>query len=372
VEEGRVAGVVDIIYRRGQEAHVDVIGWQDEENQVPLARDTIFRLASMSKPIASVATLMLVEEGKLRLDDPVDAWLPELANPQVLKNPQGPLDETFPSPRPITTRDLLTHRSGIAGSGAPGPLGEARRAANLRQYEPDEWMRRVGEFPLAYAPGTRWHYGTSSDVLGVLIARVSGMSFPEFLRTRLFEPLSMKDSGFWVPEENLDRLSVLYAPDRQTGKRVITDHPSDSRWARPPAFPSGAAGMVSTADDYLRFARMLLNGGELDGARILSRKSVELMTTDHLTPEQRAADYGGQRQFSYQGFGLGVYVVDDLSQAPTGNSLGKFGWGGAHSTWYFVDPAENMAAVMMSQLTLMADAQIFRDFDTMVYQAIDD
>ena len=345
-----------------------------------MRRDTLFRIASMTKPITSVAVLMLVEEGKLGLSDPVDRWLPELAKPRVLRDPAGSLARTTPAPRPITVRDLLTHRSGLAYAfTSTGPLSKALTDAGLlgssSTISPDEWMKRLGKLPLAYAPGTRWHYSLSTDVLGVLVERASGMPFPEFLRTRLFEPLGMHDTGFSVPAGKLDRLATLYALDPKTGAVAATDTPPNTRLVSVPAFASGGGGLVSTADDYLRFARMLLGKGQLDGARILSPRMVERMTTNHLSDEQRKIPFLGMDFWAGQGFGLGVSVVDDPTRA-IGSELvskGTHGWGGAHGTWYFVDPEEDLAAVLMLQLTNGgAIVPMIPAFERAIYQALEE
>jgi CubicO group peptidase (beta-lactamase class C family) len=296
----------------------------------------------------------------------------------VLRDPAGPLARTTPAKRAITVRDLLTHRSGLAYTfTSTGPLSKALTDAGLlgssSTLPTDEWMKRLGKLPLAYEPGTRWHYSLSTDVLGVLVERASGLPFPEFLRTRLFEPLGMRDTAFWVPAEKLERLATLYALDPKTGKPVATDRPPQSRLASPPGFASGGGGLVSTADDYLRFARMLLGGGELEGVRILSPRMVELMTTDQLTEEQRRVPFLGMDFWAGQGFGLGVSVVDDPTRA-IGSELvtaGTHGWGGAHGTWYFVDPAEDLAAVMMIQLTGGGQTlPMIPAFENAIYQAI--
>lgn len=378
VEAGRLSGVVALVARDGQIVHRTVIGNRDREAGLPMQEDTLFRIYSMSKPITSVATLILVEEGRLRLTDPVDRWLPELANPRVLQTPDGPLDEARPAKGPITVRDLLTHTSGLAYTfTSQGPLSRALQERGVvgssSELDPDEWMKRLGELPLMLDPGTHWHYGLSTDVLGVLVARVSGMSFPEFLESRIFEPLGMKDTGFYVPAEKLERLAVNYAPDPENGTLIVEDHPRDSRYARPPIFPSGGGGLVSTAHDYLRFARMMTRGGALDGVRILSPKGVALMTSNALWPSERPAPPFGSRFFlTGSGFGLGVSVLEEPGIAAQFGSKGLNGWGGAASTSYWSDPAEGISAVLMVQLMNQGANPAFgRDFQTLVYQALE-
>ena len=384
VDEGAIAGAVNLVYRRGQEAHVDVLGFKDREAQTPMARDTIFRIYSMTKPITSVAALILVEDGVIGLHEPVAKWLPELADPKVLTDPAGPLDRVEDVTRPITVRDLLTHTSGLAYAfTSTGPLSEAINERGLfgsnTRMSPDEFMKRLGELPLHHQPGTSWHYSLSDDVLGVLIERASGMRFGEFLESRIFEPLGMEDTAFWVPEAKLDRLAVNYFWDPKTASLQIADHPAKSSYASSPEFESGGGGLVSTADDYARFARMLVGMGELDGVRILSRKTVERMTRHSLTEaESGFAALGPQasQAFAGNGFGLGVRVQLDNGLGSTLDSPGTHGWGGAAGTWYFVDPAEDLVAVMMIQVMVGADrAQrntVRAAFDTLVLQGIID
>lgn len=377
VERGEVAGAVALVFRHGEIAHLEIVGFQDEEAKIPLKRDTVFRIASMTKPIVSVAILMLVEEAKLRLNDPVDKWLPELANLKVLRNPGGALNDCYPSSRSITILDLLTHTSGLSYPfTAEGPLVKAlERIGNfLSDLPPDEWIMRLGELPLSFEPGARWNYGLSFEVLGVLLARASGSALPDFLFTRIFEPLGMKDTAFWVPQDKLNRLAVSYAVSPKTGKREVQDHPSHTKLTSPPIFPSGGGGLVSTVNDYLKFSRMLLGKGKLDDLRILSRKSVELMTSNFLTAEQRRiSSFLGKHIFAGQGFGLGVSVVDDVTKQDSLSSVGQFGWSSAYGTWFSVDPREDMISILMIQLFFANSISNIRpDFETLVYQAIDD
>jgi CubicO group peptidase (beta-lactamase class C family) len=379
VDNGDCAGVVTLLYRHGEIAQVNAIGWQDEIRKTPMRRDTIFRIASMTKPIASVATLILMEEGKLTLTDPVEKFLPELANRKLLPDPAAPLDAAQPSPRGITILDLLTHRSGIVTPDtAPGPLVNALKDADAaKAMGPDEWIKRIGALPLAYEPGTRFNYGNSFDVLGVLIARAAGMKLPELLEARIFKPLGMKDTGFWVPADKMTRFATNYAMDPQTKKRVVSDQSgAESRWAKPPAFPAGAGGLVSTADDYLAFTRMLLGKGRAGGTRLLSHEAVALMTANELTPEQRKMPFSGFEFWAGQGFGLGVSVVDEVarqSRSPFGySSAGSFGWPGAFGTWWQVDPKEDMIQIFMVQMSAADPRSPLRRFKEASYRAIDD
>ena len=343
------AGAVWGVLRDG-DVHVGVAGTADEGGGgAPIARDTIFRISSMSKPVTAVAVMVLVEECRLRLDDPVDDLLPELADRRVLADPAGPLDETVAAVRPITLRDVLTFRLGLGmdlehwdrpqpvleraaelglGAGPPQPAGPP---------EPDEWMRRLGTLPLVHQPGERWLYHVGADVAGVLIARAAGQPFDVFLRERVFDPLGMTDTGFHVPAEALGRFGPLWSADPATGETVVYD-PADGQWATAPAFPGGGAGLVSTIDDYLAFAGMLMAGGIWGRERVLSSASVALMTQAHVT---RGPDPTGALGW---GFGLGVQLRhDDL-----GRGVGSYGWDGGLGSSWCNDPGARSATVLLT------------------------
>ena len=382
VERGEVPGLVTLVSRRGA-VHVDVIGMKAVEGLDPMRRDTIFRISSMTKPITAAATMILVEECKVRLDEPVDRLLPELANRKVLKGLDGALDDTVPANRPITVRDLLTFRMGFGQMLAPPDAYPILKAASELQIgmgppapsatpAPDEWMRRLGMLPLMHQPGERWMYNTGSDVLGVLLARASGQPLETFLREHIFEPLGMKDTGFSVPEAKLDRLVTGYWTNFETGAVELYDEARGGQWSRPPAFPSGAGGLVSTIDDYLAFGQMMLSQGKHGNERILSRLAVETMTTDQLTPEQKAASGLVPGSFDSHGWGFGVSIVtrrDDVAAVP-----GRFGWDGGLGTSWYSDPREDMVTILMTQRawTSPSPPDICLDFWTLAYQAIDD
>jgi CubicO group peptidase (beta-lactamase class C family) len=382
VERGDVPGLVTLVSRRG-EAHVDAIGTKALGGSEPIRRDTIFRISSMTKPVTAAATMILAEECKLRLDEPVDRWLPELADRKVLKRLDGPLDDTVPANRPITVRDLLTFRMGFGVVMAPPdatPIQKAMSRQLLGQGPPqpstppppDEWIRRLGTLPLMHQPGEKWMYNTGSDVLGVLIARASGQPLETFFRERLFDPLGMTDTGFSVPAAKLDRLATSYLTNPEAGALELYDEPEGGQWSRPPAFPSGAGGLVSTVDDYLAFGQMMLNQGKHGRARILSRPSVEAMTTDQLTPEQKAVSDFVPGFWDRRGWGFGVSIVtrrDDVAAVP-----GRFGWDGGLGTSWYSDPREDMVAILMTQRawTSPSPPDVCLDFWTSVYQAIDD
>jgi CubicO group peptidase (beta-lactamase class C family) len=353
IDSQRIAGAVTLIWRKGEMAHAAAAGYRDLKAQVPMTRDTLFRIASMTKPVVSLAALLLMQEDKLRLEDPVTRWLPELADMQVLNDPAGPLDDTTPAWRQITVEDLLTHRSGLAaGYTASGPIAEAY-TARLRSWltdpmSPDEWLKVIGALPLLYSPGERFHYGCSLDALGFLIARIEGKGLGTVLRTRIFEPLGMHDTFFWTPPEKRHRLARLYRTPEQAGplKEVsFTELPAA------PAFESGSGGLISTADDYLKFVQLLLGCGTVDGVHVAAGHTIALMSANRLTPSQRALPFAGAVNYwATRGFGLGLSMI--LERPMTGYrgpNPGAYGWPGAFGTWWLADPSEDMALVYMTQ-----------------------
>jgi CubicO group peptidase (beta-lactamase class C family) len=386
VDAGYVPGAVAVVARRG-EVHIDATGtlaFEGAGSGTPMAADTICRTGSMTKPVVAACAMTLVEDCTLRLDDPVDEFLPELADMTVLADPNGPLDETVPANRPITLRDLLAFTLGTGMVPAePGtvPISDALNA--LQPDEPnqpaDEWIRQLGQLPLVYQPGERWMYHTAADVTGVLIARATGMSLADSLRERICEPLGMKDTGFSVAAQNISRLATAYQLDHATGGVVIEDGP-DGYWSRPPVFESGGGGLVSTASDYLAFGSALLAGGTRHGERVLSRPSVTLMTTDHLTPAQKAVSGFRPGYFDDIGWGFGMSVRTRRAHLgplpvsyPALASVGSYGWPGVYGTGWYNDPAEDMTTILMiQQAPAPPGLAILVDFWTAAYQAIDD
>ena len=378
VASGDMPGLVALVARRG-EIHVEAIGRQSFETETPMRRDTIFRIASMTKPITAAATLILVEQCRLRLDDPVDDFLPELAGRRVLKSLEGPVEDTVPARRPISVRDLLTFTFGLGAVMVWPPKHPIQKAMTEAGVAPgpgqpelsaDDFMKRLDSLPLIYQPGERWLYHTGSDVLGVLIARASGQSLADFMRDQLFEPLGMGDTGFEVPAGKLDRLASAYMMDPQKKTLGVFDDARNSRWAKPPAFARGGSGLVSTADDYLAFCRMLLNKGRYGDRRLLSRSAVELMMSDQLTAEQKQ----GAELFFGQGasWGMGGAVATrrtDLCTTP-----GRYGWDGGYGTSGHLDPAEDMVGILLTQRMMESPQppRVFRDFWTSAYQSLDD
>jgi CubicO group peptidase (beta-lactamase class C family) len=374
VDSGRVPGLVALVARRG-ETHVVTLGTTEAGGAGrPMERDTIFRIASITKLIAAATAMTLVEEGRLRLDDPVDELLPELAGRRVLRDPDGPLDDTVPAGRPITLRDLLTFRMGLGVVWSDSPLSRAMAEADLEPgpasppVTPDEWMKRLGRLPLACQPGQKFMYHTPADVMGVLMARATGQPLGDVLAGRLLAPLGMSDTGFSVPAASLGRLAAAYRPDGDA--LVLSDDPRQSRWAQPPAFPSAGGGLVSTADDLLAFGTMMLQQGRYGGRRLLARPTVQVMTTDQLTDQQREENAIFFAGLGGWGFGLNVITRrTDVALAP-----GSFGWTGGTGTSFYVDPAEDLIGVLLTQreMTSPVPPTVYRDFWTGAYQAIDD
>jgi CubicO group peptidase (beta-lactamase class C family) len=380
VERGDIPGIVTLI-GRGGETHVDAIGMKTVGGKEPMRRDTIFRVASMTKPIAAAATMILADDGKIRLDDSVERWLPELANRKVLSRIDSQLDDTVPAKRSITVRDLLTSCFGFGSIMAmPGtyPIQQPISDGHLGGDGPphpsltpgaDEWMRRLGELPLMYQPGERWTYNTSCDVMGVLVARVSGKSFEAFLRERFFEPLGMKDTAFSVPASKLDRLPGVYQFNRESKKLEAFDSVQNSEYSRPPAFESGAGGLVSTVDDYYAFCRMMLNKGVWGGERLLAQASVESMTSDQLMPQQKKGAEMFFGSHSSWGFGMAVNIQRDKPWM----TPGRFGWDGGFGTSAYSDPKNDFIGILMTQRSMDSPEPpaVFKDFWTHAYRSLE-
>jgi CubicO group peptidase (beta-lactamase class C family) len=360
VETADIPGVVCLVWRRGQLLAVDAEGLRDIDAGLPMERNTIFRIASMSKPVTTVAALILMERGTIRLEDPITKWAPEFADMRVLRRPDGPLTDTYPAPRVITVEDLMTHRSGLSYSfTATGPLalalGEKFGFEIDATYTPDAWLKMLASFPLSFAPGERFRYSYSTDVLGYIVARAMGMPLRRAMQELVFEPLAMIDTDFWIPPQKRDRAAVLYR-SAALGQFTRVDLPGFMD-DTPPTHTAGGYGLVSTVDDYLNFARMLLQGGEFDGKRILKEETIRLMTTNRLTPAQRKYPQFGLPFFMAQGFGLGVSVIDNPRKhgwMGTGNR-GTYGWPGLFGGWWQADPKEQMAMLWLQQ-TLPAQA----------------
>jgi CubicO group peptidase (beta-lactamase class C family) len=349
IDTGLLAGAVTLVWRAGEVLQVNELGYRDVDARLPMQRDTVFRIASMTKPVTVAAAMSLVEEGKLSLTDPVAKWLPELSDLRVLLDPHGPLDKTVAARRPIMIEDLMTHRSGLAYVfSVPPPLSLAYGKLSLRQDQ-DRWLAELTKLPLAHQPGDRLTYSHATDVLGIALSRIESKPLADVLAERIFDPLGMSDTGFSVSPEGRRRAATMYKLDKDNtlrhdvmGPPPITD----------PPFCTGGAGLWSTVDDYLKFARMLLASGNVDGVRVLSEESVRLMRTDRLTAEQKTYPFLGAPFWVGRGFGLNLSVVTDPAKSrqlfgPGG--LGTFSWPGAYGTWWQADPTADLILLYLIQ-----------------------
>jgi CubicO group peptidase (beta-lactamase class C family) len=371
VDEEKLAGAVAAVARRGRVAYLKSIGKQDIEKSVDMSADTIFRIASMTKPITSVAVLMLYDHGLIRLNDPVAKYIPEFAKPTVLRPGQG--KKASPARREITIKHLLTHTSGLTyhWDTKLGPMyKEAGITHGLLQDDSvlAEKMKKLARIPLLHQPGQKWTYGLSVDVLGRVVEVASEMTLEEFFEERIFEPLGMKDTHFFIPDDKMSRLAAVYAPKSEgglepLGNKTVTEgslvYRADHPHVGQRKYFSGGGGLCSTVGDYLRFSQMLLNGGELDGKRVLKRRTVRLMTRDHVGKLSKG-----------QGFGLGVSVTRNADESGGLDCVGSFGWGGFWYTTFFVDPNKKLIGVCMSQLHPDGDATLNREFKGLVYKAL--
>lgn len=346
VESNQIAGSVTLIARHGKVAYLRENGFQYKEGEVPMSEDTIFRIASMTKPITSVALMMLFEEGYFLLDDPISDWLPEYAEPMVaVKAPDGERVATpyklVPANKPITIRHVLTHTAGLANSyrGMTRDLYLKTMSSEPRTTV-EAQVRKAGSLPLNFHPGEAWEYGAATNVCGVLVELMSGMTLDEFFKVKIFEPLGMDDTHFNIPEEKVSRQSALYNPT-EDGTIALT---RKATYSEPNAYFSGAGGLASTATDYWKFCQMLLNGGEFNGVRLLSRRTIDLMISNHV------GDHVGWLMGEGYQFGLGFRILSDPGHAYEHLSLGSFGWGGAFNTYFFIDPVEDMIGISMTQI----------------------
>ena len=353
VDAGDLSGAVTLVWRKGEVVQLNIIGKANIETGAPMARDTLFRIASMTKPVTSAAVMMLVEEGRMALSDPITRWAPEFAGMRVLNRPDGPLDETHAAPREITIEDLMTHRAGLAYAfTSVGPIAYAHQKALGDVLNagmgPDAWMAALAGLPLTFDPGDRFHYSHATDVLGFLVGRVAGMDFRDFLLSRIFKPLGMVDTDFYVPPEKRSRAAVVYRMDEKADR---LEPVAFNAYDGPPDFCGGGGGLISTADDYLKFARMMLGGGALDGLRLLKAETVAAMCANRLTEAQREITFMGIPFWAGQGFGLGLSMITDTEkQAWMGaGSRGAFGWPGAFGTWWQADPEEEMVILYLIQ-----------------------
>ena len=377
VDEGRVSGLVTYVARNGRVAHLEAFGKADVEAGRPMQKDAIFRIASQTKALTSVALMMLVEEGKVGLADPVSRYIPAFAKTTVaLAPPAGAVASSpaavVPAKRPITIRDLLTHTAGI--SYGSGPAQDQWKAAGIQGWyfadrsEPvSAVVERMAALPMDAQPGEKYVYGYNTDILGVVVEKVSGLTLAEFFQKRITGPLGLVDTQFYLPPAGKDRLAAVYAAKDGKIERATDPKFGQGHYVEGPRMAfAGGAGLLSTARDYGRFLQMLLNGGEIDGVRLLSPKTVELMTVNHvgtLFAERGPSDAG-------RGFGLGFDVIEDLGETGRHGSVGAFGWGGAYHTTYWADPKEKMVVLLMTQLLPAGNSDLHARFRALVYQSI--
>jgi CubicO group peptidase (beta-lactamase class C family) len=378
VDDGRLAGWLTLVARQGQIAHLSTFGRRDLASGAPVEEDTLWRMYSMTKPVTSVAAMMLYEEGRIDLQDPITKWLPEFAAPRVYTGGPAAAPTTRPAAEPIRVWHLLTHTAGLTyGFHHVHPVDAMYAAAGYEWGTPAgadlaTATRDWAKIPLLFEPGSEWAYSVATDVLGRLVEVASGTPLDQFFAQRIFSPLGMDDAGFWVDERRADRLATLYqaGPDRKPlatpGKAALS----------PPALISGGGGMIATARDYHRFTQMLLGGGILDGVRLLSPRTVELMASNHLPGGADLETFGrrlfAETSYSGVGFGLGFSVTIDPVDAKVVGSVGEYAWGGAASTTFFVDPAEDLSVIFLTQLLPSSTHPIRRELRALVYQALVD
>lgn len=349
VDAGLLSGAVTLVWHRGEVRQVNEVGHRDVGAALPMTRDTIFRIASMTKPVTVAAALTLVDEGKMSLVDPIGRWVPELEQMRILADPTGPLEKTVPADRPITVEDLMTHRSGLAYAfSVSGPISKAYAHVSPRQDQ-DHWLAEIAELPLLHQPGERLTYSHSTEVLGILLSRIEGKPLHTVLDERIFAPLGMTDTGFFISPESRSRAATMY---RLNTDAELCDDAMGPIPVRVPRFCQGGGGLVSTIDDYLTFARMLLNGGSVDGVRVLSEESAAAMRSDRLTADQRRQPFLGSPFWIGRGFGLNLAVITDPTRSaplfgPGG--LGAFGWPGAYGTWWQADPSNDLIVIYLIQ-----------------------
>jgi CubicO group peptidase (beta-lactamase class C family) len=378
VAPGRLPCAQLLVARGGEVAHQTVLGQQDPERGVALAEDTVFRIYSMTKPVTSAALMSLVEEGLIALDDPVARHIPEWADLGVFQAGVAGGFVTLPPERPMQVVDLLRHTSGLTyGFQYRSNVDAAYRQLNLEALHGDRdlqgMIETLAKTPLEFSPGTAWNYSVSTDVVGYLVQNVAGKPLDLVLQERIFDPLRMVDTGFYVREDQQARFAACYEATPE-GRMKLQDDPRISPFLAPPRLLSGGGGLVSTAADYLRFARMLLNGGELDGVRILAPKTLKLMTANHLPGggdlTQHSRSLFSESTYAGVGFGLGFAVVFDPVQTLLPSSVGEFYWGGMASTGFWVDPVEDVIAIFMTQLLPSSATAVRRELRTLVYSAL--
>lgn len=372
IDDGKLPGTITLVARKGEVAHFECQGKMDIEADKDVHEDTIFRIYSMTKPITSVALMMLYEDGHFQLDDPVHRFIPGFRNLKVYDN-----GKSVPAERAMTIRDLLTHTSGLTyGFLNQTPVDAMYRENAVENSDGlDQMVEKLGELPLLFTPGSRWSYSVATDVCGYLVQKIADTPFDEFLYEQIFEPLEMEDTGFVVPEDEVHRFAANYEHTDED-RLSLYDSPETSPYLQKPKLCSGGGGLVSTAADYRKFAQMLLNKGQLEGTRLLGKKTVELMTTNHLPGNTDLAGMGqpvfSETPYDGIGFGLGFSVMLDPAKAQILGTPGEYAWGGAASTYFFVDPVEELVVILLTQLMPSSSYQIRRELRVLAYQAIID
>jgi len=365
IDQNKLPGLITMVARQGKIVHFEKFGNMYPDS--PMSPDAIFAIQSMTKPITSVAIMMLYEEGHFQLYDPVEKYIPEFKDLKVFSHKDKDGIHVVDQKKPMTILDLLTHTSGLGYGWGNTPVDSMYNSAKLREGSLKDMVQKLAEIPLYYQPGTRWNYSMSTDVLGYLVEVISGKPFDLFLQERIFVPLKMKDTDFYVPKEKINRVPYLYGPKDSTGIKVITI-PDTSRTSKAKKYLNGGGGLFSTAKDYMIFCQMLLNKGEFNGVRILGRKTVEYMTENHLSDDQLPAEgfYEGA------GWGLGFAVSQDVVKAQIIGSNGAYWWGGAYSTMFLIDPKEQLILILMTQFSPSEYYPTNVEFTALTYQALID
>jgi CubicO group peptidase (beta-lactamase class C family) len=369
VDEQKLAGTLTLVARKGKVVHVEGVGYRDREAEAPMSEDTIFRIYSMTKPITAVAALTLWEQGKFQMNDPVSKYLPELANLKVYAGMDGENMVLEDTSKVMTIKQLFTHTAGFSYGFTQSPVDKLYQQSALfsGQIKRQDLLKEVAKLPLNHQPGSKWNYSIGTDIIGILVERLSGQTLGAYFEQHIFEPLEMDDTGFYVPKDKQDRLAQIYVINQQ-GQTVPMENEPLGDYLSAPEIESGGGGLVSTIEDYYTFTQMLLNGGEYQGKRILGRKTVEYMRTNHLPTSLIPFEPTS----TGEGYGLAMSVTVDEQGANTMGSTGDYGWAGAASTYFRIDPKEQMIVISMTQLMPSSYFSYNKDFKNMAYQALID
>lgn len=370
IDQGKLAGTLTLVARNGKVAYLNAQGMQDREAGIPMSEDTIFRIYSMSKPITAVAAMTLWEQGKFHMFDPIAKYLPEFTNMKVYVSGSGEDMVLEDAKSPIRIIDLFMHTSGLSYgfSGSEVDKLYQQLLSKPDELTPENFLAKIASLPLNHQPGTAWNYGFSTDIIGSLVEKISGKKLGEYMQDTIFTPLGMEDTGFYVPADKVDRLTQIYTANRKTGQTIVMENEPLGDYKSDPKIHSGGGGLVSTMQDYFTFAQMMLNGGEINGVRILGRKTVEYMTSNHMP--KNMIPYSPDAQG--EGFGLAMSVTTDPDMVGFMSSTGNFGWGGMASTYFRVDPEEKIILISMAQFVPIGFHRYNDDFRNLVYQALVD